>query len=126
MDGRAVASGPDDPAPARHSGRRDCVAVARGALDRLRRQTAGQIVALFRLVPHPQRSRSPMVVVDDRATVARGGRRPGRVIHRLRQLFSFMPTQDPLPLQPKAVQLFQTGIPPQVKDDFIFDLLFFF
>lgn len=115
MGGGIVASGPDDPAPARHSGGCDGAAVERRPMDRLRRKTARQVASLFGSLPHPQRAGPPMVLVFHGAAHPRGGGCPGRVLHCLHRLFAFLPPQDPLPIQPPTVQFFETGIPPQVR-----------
>ena len=120
MGGRSVPAGPDHPAPARHPGRCDRFADARGPLDSLRWQAAGQVVPLFRPLPHPQRSGSPVVVALIGAALSRGGRRPGRVFRIFRQIFAVLHPQDPLPIQPSPLQLFQTGIPSQVHNQLLF------
>ena len=120
MGGRSVPAGPDHPAPARHPGRCDRFADARGPLDSLRWQAAGQVVPLLRPLPHPQRSGSPVVVALIGAAVPRGGRRPGRVFCIFRQIFAVLHPQDPLPIQPSPLQLFQTGIPSQVHNRLFF------
>ena len=51
MGGRSVPAGPDHPAPARHPGRCDRFADARGPLDSLRWQAAGQVVPLLHPLP---------------------------------------------------------------------------
>lgn len=128
MDGRIVSSGIDDPAPARHPGRRDRLAVARGSLDSLRRQTTRKVAPHVRRLPSFERAGPSMGVVVDGAALEGRGRRLGRVLHRLCRLLPLLSAQDTLPLRSTPVQFIQTGIPSQVYvflSIFSFRLLYF-